>query len=141
MTNLGTRQLWWMAIWNTVSVLLEPRGSIFHSGFLGGVLFKFEQPAGVFEVGLYKFRAYVMRLFAEVFLFLNVMAERKRRLEDIENSPKRCLHNYMCSLSTQSFWQVKVYWVGVYSRWGSIISISAIDWGCIRNLNMWGCNQ
>ena len=37
----------------TVSVLLEPRGSIFHYGFLGGVLFKFEQPGGVFKVGLY----------------------------------------------------------------------------------------
>ena len=31
--------------------------------------------------------------------------------------------------------------MGVYSRWGSIISLSALDWGCIRNLNGWGCNQ
>ena len=38
---------------STVSVLLEPRGSIFHHGFLGGVLFIFEQPGGVFKVGLY----------------------------------------------------------------------------------------
>ena len=38
---------------HTVLVLLEPRGSIFHSGFLGGILFKFEEPRGVFEVGLY----------------------------------------------------------------------------------------
>ena len=37
----------------TVSVPLEPRGSIFNYGFLGGVLFKFEQPGGVFKVGLY----------------------------------------------------------------------------------------
>ena len=37
----------------TVSVLLEPRGSIFHYGFLGGVLFKFEQTGGVFKVGVY----------------------------------------------------------------------------------------
>ena len=31
--------------------------------------------------------------------------------------------------------------MGVYSRWGSIISLTALDWGCIRNLNGWGCNQ
>ena len=31
--------------------------------------------------------------------------------------------------------------MGFYSRWGSIISLSALDWGCIRNLNGWGCNQ
>ena len=31
--------------------------------------------------------------------------------------------------------------MGVYSRWGSIISLPAIDWGCIRNLYGWGCNQ
>ena len=30
---------------------------------------------------------------------------------------------------------------GVYSRWGSIISLTALDWGCIRNLNGWGCDQ
>ena len=40
-------------ILGTVSVLLEPRGSIFHYGFLGGVLFNFEQAVGVFKVGLY----------------------------------------------------------------------------------------
>ena len=81
------------------------------------------------------------------------MADRKRRLEDVdsdvENSPKRrkpytidlCLHNYMCSLPMPSLCQVRVYWVGVYSRWGSIISLSALDWACITNLNGWGCNQ
>ena len=31
--------------------------------------------------------------------------------------------------------------MGFYSRWGSIISLYALDWGCIRNLNGWGCNQ
>ena len=35
----------------TVSVLLEPRGSIFHYGFLGGVLFKYEQPGGCIQGG------------------------------------------------------------------------------------------
>ena len=44
---------------------------------------------------------------------------------------------------TRSLWYAipKLAWVGLYSRWGSIISLSALDWGCIRNLKGWGCNQ
>ena len=44
---------------------------------------------------------------------------------------------------TRSLWYgiPKLAWVGLYSRWGSIISLSALDWGCIRNLKGWGCNQ
>ena len=31
--------------------------------------------------------------------------------------------------------------MGFYSRWGSIISLSVLEWGCIENWNWWGCNQ
>ena len=36
---------------------------------------------------------------------------------------------------------VLVPWVGVNSRWGSIISISLFDWGSIRIFVGWGSNQ
>ena len=36
---------------------------------------------------------------------------------------------------------VLVAWVGVNSRWGSIISISLFDWGSIRIFVGWGSNQ
>ena len=36
---------------------------------------------------------------------------------------------------------VLVTWVGVNSRWGSIISISLFDWGSIRIFVGWGSNQ
>ena len=36
---------------------------------------------------------------------------------------------------------VLVAWVGVNSRWGSIISISLFDWGSIRIFMGWGSNQ
>ena len=32
---------------------MQPRGSIFHSGFLGEALLKFDPPGVVFEVGFY----------------------------------------------------------------------------------------
>ena len=77
--------------------------------------------------------------------------DRKRKLKDnedsdIESSPKRrksytvdftivtcneSSHIYMYSLSYYIMY-VLVAWVGVNSRWGSIISIYLFDWGSIR---------
>ena len=37
--------------------------------------------------------------------------------------------------------QIKTSWVGVNSRWGSIVSISVFDWGSIRFCLGWESNQ
>ena len=37
--------------------------------------------------------------------------------------------------------QIKTSWVGVNSRWGSIVSIFVFDWGFIDIVIGWGCNQ
>ena len=60
-----------------------------------------------------------------------------------EGNPTLLIYVYIitCAHYQRTLCQVRVYWVGVYSRWGSIISLPAIDWGCIRNLYGWGCNQ
>ena len=36
---------------------------------------------------------------------------------------------------------VLIAWVGVNSRWGSIVSISVFDWDSIRIFVGWGSNQ
>ena len=47
----------------------------------------------------------------------------------------------MISTISSKITNVLVAWVGVNSRWGSIISISLFDWGSIRIFVGWGSNQ
>ena len=47
----------------------------------------------------------------------------------------------MTSTISSKITNVLVAWVGVNSRWGSIISISLFDWGSIRIFVGWGSNQ
>ena len=64
--------------------------------------------------------------------FLTFWSEKVPKLKRFEQlagpkmSEKGLLIAYLMPIISQ------LAWVGFYSRWGAIISISVLDWGCIR---------
>ena len=62
-------------------------------------------------------------------------------LNPLSNVVGQRVHVTMTSTISSKITYVFVAWVGVNSRWGSIISISLFDWGSIRIFVGWGSNQ
>ena len=62
-------------------------------------------------------------------------------LNPLSNVVGQRVHVTMTSTISSKITNVLVAWVGVNSRWGSIISISLFDWGSIRIFVGWGSNQ
>ena len=62
-------------------------------------------------------------------------------LNPLGNVEGQRVHVNMTSTISSKITNVLVAWVGVNSRWGSIVSIAVFDWGSIRIFVGWGSNQ